>query len=40
MKLDGYSSKAHSSRKLDEASLLWKMAKYEINETYLRIDMT
>lgn len=33
-KLDGCGSKAHYSRKLDEARLLVKMVKCEISETY------
>lgn len=39
-KLDGCRSKAHNSRKLDEARLLGKMAKFEISETYENIDRT
>lgn len=37
-KLDGYRSKAHSSRKLYEARILGKMDKCDISETYVNID--
>lgn len=39
-KLDGFKREAHGSWKLDEARLLEKMAKCEINETYIKIDGT
>ena len=39
-KIDGCKSKAHSSRKLDEARFLGKMAKCGTSETYVKIYRT